>query len=926
MALFAIPKRHIQSKPFKHPLPSFTPLTAPEPAMPNKIKTSHLHDDYHHYSNKFPRSLLACTALLALGASALHPTAGIAQTQPDHSTATHSATSPQNHYSIPAGSLTQVLSRFAGEAGVSLSFAPELTADQYSNGLQGPYTVQQGFAQLLRHTNLEVQPQSATEYTLRPRPASQAQPTSGHSSNANTLPEVTIITSLEAPQAVESATQYTVSQSSSAAKLDLLVKETPQSITTFTEKLVQDLNATNISEVLEYTPGVTVVENGVPGAGRVEYYSRGFAINSFQIGGLMTDGAAFGAQNNQSNRTAVGMQDSFLYERIDIIRGSTGLTTGQGDPSASLSFVRKKPLQERQLLANFKYGSWSTKRTELDFSTPLNTSGTWRGRIVATGDHGNAYIDRVKQKGTTLYAITELDVTPQTRLSLGGTQINRRLDGTGPHGITRTTNRNSPNTELGRSYNNATRWSYRDFDYSNIFVHADHMFDNGWQIVGAYNHFNAKSDRLYGVMGTTFYMPQWDVASYAWGREHYDNTTNAFDVYLKGAFDLLGRQHDFVIGANQTKSDRTNYNHPSMSDVTRPNQQSQVDDPNSTYWRTEAWLRPSQWNDGDIAMPALDLPNWAAIGLVPSWETPYRIDQFKRDQKGIYGSVRLRPLERLQVILGTRYGKGEKIYSQPSTFQPYGGLVYELTPSINVYAGYARIEKPNTLDNAFPIDVDSGDWLDPLKANTVEAGIKGGFFDNRLNIAATYFTMTQDNYPIQTNRYIENPNYPGTYWQGYVGLGGYRVYGMEFNAAGQITPNWQVMGGYVHQRQKLPSDFWGIETGEDFESQFFFPKNSFKLFSSYDFGDNRQFTIGGGAYWQSAGRGNIRYVKEDGTDYYWWQGSYATYNLMARWRINKNSTIGVNVNNLFDKTYFTNSSTGNYGIPRSFTASISMKF
>ncbi|RZS35151.1 outer membrane receptor for ferric coprogen and ferric-rhodotorulic acid [Corticibacter populi] len=911
--------------------------------MPRKIdKPTHPHQDRDEtatataqkYSPRpaSPASLMALLVTAGLTAGlGLHGSA--ARGQERLPAADAGSASQVWQFNIPAGHLDSALISVGNTTGLEIGFDPQRLQGLRSPGLQGGYTVQQALQLLLQGSPYTVELSGANRARLvELDPQRQGSAPDGSVSitraadagtGGNILPEVVV--SYASPQ-VQSSTNYTVSQSSSAAKLDLALKETPQSISVFTEKLIQDMNLTSISDVLAATPGVTTVENGIPGAGRVEYYSRGFAINSFQIDGLMTDGAAFGAQNNASNRTAVGMQDPFLYERIDIIRGSTGLTTGQGDPSASLSFVRKKPLRERQILANLQYGSWSTKRAELDFSTPLNESGTWRGRVVATGDHGKAYVDRVKQKGTALYAITELDATPSTRLTLGGTQAKRRLDGTGPHGIRRTTNIHSPNTELDRSYNNATRWSYRDFDYNNVFASIDHAFANGWQIVGAYNHFSTKSDRLYGVMGTTFYMPQWDVASYVWGRERYDNATNAFDVYLKGDFELLGRQHDFVIGVNQTKSDRTNYNYlPELSDVIRPNSQSQVDDPSNSMWRSERWMRPSQWNDGDIGLPALDLPNWQLIGLNASWDTPYSIYNFKREQKGIYGSVRLRPLEHLQVILGARYGKGEKFESQPSTFQPYGGLIYELTPSINAYVGYARVEKPNTLELAFPLDV-NGNWLDPLKANTIEAGLKGGFFDNRLNLAATYFTMTQDNYPIETNRYVANPLYPGTYSPAYVGLDGYKVYGVELNAAGQITPHWQIMGGYVHQRQEIPTDFWGIETGEDFEAQFFFPKNSFKIFTSYDFGSRRQFTIGGGTYWQSAGRNNVQYVRDDGSNYYWWQGSYALYNLMARWRIDKNTTIGVNVRNLFDKTYFTNSSAGNYGAPRSITASLNMKF
>lgn len=819
---------------------------------------------------------------------------------------------------IPSQPLGDALNAWASQTGGRVAVQQSLVAGRRAPAVSGSLTPRQALDRLLAGSGLAATLDGA-EAVVRRAPAADP--------SGPTLSAVTVTAA--ATPAQESATNYTVSQSSSAAKLDLALKETPQSISVFTEKLIQDMNLTSVSDVLQYTPGVTVIENGVPGAGRVEYYSRGFAINSFQIDGLMTDGAAFGAQNNAANRTAIGMQDPFLYERIDIIRGSTGLTTGQGDPSASLGFVRKKPLKERHIEANLKYGSWNTRRAELDFSTPVNASGSWRARLAATRDQGDAYIDRVKQKGTALYGVTELDITPLTKLSLGASQISRRLDGAGPHGATRIKVNHgfSIASEQGRGYNNATQWSYRDFDYSNVFATLDHSFSNGWQIIAAYNRFSTKSDRLYGVMGSQWSLPSWDVASYIWGREKYENATNAYDVYLKGGLTLLGREHDFVIGANQTQSERTNHGYPQWSDSVRPSNLASVDNPNSAGWRLEYWMRPSAWNDGGVPMPALTNPNWAVSALNYSWNAPYRTNVDKRKQQGIYASTRLRPLEHLQVILGGRYGRNEQVHSskEPTTFEPYGGVIYELTPSINAYASYARVEKPNFSESGRLISVD-GSFLDPLQGNTIEAGVKGGFYENRLNLAATYFTMTQDNFPVETNLWVEDPDYPGAYQNAWAGINGYRVYGMEFSAAGQITPRWAVMAGYVHQRQKIPSDFWGMQLGDDFEGQFFFPKNSLKLFTTYDLGSSGQYTLGGGLTWQSAGRNTIRVINTDGSQSYWWQGSYALYNLMARWRVHKHATLGVNVNNLFDKKYFTNSNAGNYGPPRNIMASLNMKF
>lgn len=70
-------------------------------------------------------------------------------------------------YSIPAGSLDQVLNRFASEAGVLLAIDGQLTQGKTSPGLQGRFSVEKGFSELLSGSGLQVV-NGAGGYTLQP--------------------------------------------------------------------------------------------------------------------------------------------------------------------------------------------------------------------------------------------------------------------------------------------------------------------------------------------------------------------------------------------------------------------------------------------------------------------------------------------------------------------------------------------------------------------------------------------------------------------------------------------------------------------------------------------------------------------------------------------------------------------------------------
>ena len=88
------------------------------------------------------RTALGLAGALAMGATAL-PGAAHAQQN------TGDTVQAEQHYDISAGPLSQVLNRFADQAGVALSFDAARLGQRRSGGLKGRFTVEQGFSRLL---------------------------------------------------------------------------------------------------------------------------------------------------------------------------------------------------------------------------------------------------------------------------------------------------------------------------------------------------------------------------------------------------------------------------------------------------------------------------------------------------------------------------------------------------------------------------------------------------------------------------------------------------------------------------------------------------------------------------------------------------------------------------------------------------------
>src|SRR5690606_37159753 len=85
--------------------------------------------------------------------------------------------------------------------------------------------------------------------------------------------------------------------------------------------------------------------------------------------------------------------DGVIYERIEVIRGATGLTTGAGDPSGTISFVRKRPTDTFQMGANLTVGRGGNQRLEADFGGPVTLDGRVRARVVAAKQQSDSFRD-----------------------------------------------------------------------------------------------------------------------------------------------------------------------------------------------------------------------------------------------------------------------------------------------------------------------------------------------------------------------------------------------------------------------------------------------------------------------------------------------------------------------------------------------------
>ncbi|WP_095059921.1 TonB-dependent siderophore receptor [Pseudomonas sp. Irchel s3f7] len=674
----------------------------------------------------------------------------------------------------------------------------------------------------------------------------------------------------------EGTRSYTTGSTSSATGLPLSIRETPQSVTVITRQQLDDRGVQSIGDALRNTPGISTQKYD---SDRTEFSARGFAITNFQYDGVNIpyDGV-YGENPNNGD-------DASSLDRIEIVKGATGLMTGSGDPSATVNLIRKKPTKEFKASISGTVGSWDAYRGVGDISGSLNDTGSVRGRFVGAYSDKNSYQDHYSQKKDLFYGVLEADLTPDTLLTFGIDKSSAT-----PRGSSWTGNpvyfSDGGRTDFSRHFNPGADWSRRDFDDITYFASLEQALANDWKFKASLDQKTTDHDtRLASASGGNPDRATGEGMFLYWGRWEGHRVQNTADVNVTGPFSLGGREHELVAGFMASHSRQTG----------------------STYDTSAFEMVPGSIYDWNGDLPEQDFPKNGKYERTQS-------------QNGLYLATRLHATDDLSIILGSRlstfkynedysYYPGAGLddthasYKEHGVVTPYAGVVYDLDDTYSVYASYTSIYQPQTYKDA------AGSTLAPVEGDSYEAGLKGAYFDGRLNASLAFFRIEQDNVAesIGTN--------PVTNEGIYKAVDGATTKGVELELAGEVADGWNVSAGYTYARTRDADEqrIYGYPLSTTK------PEHVVRTFTTYRLpGALDQVTVGGGISWQSAFYGKI-YSPTVGDYTSIKQGGYTLVDLMSRYEYNEHLSFTVNANNVFDKRYLTglgNFDTTYYGEPR----------
>lgn len=764
---------------------------------------------------------------------------------------------------LPAAPLDRSLGTLARQAGVQVFFSSDLAQGRTAPALRGEFTAREALDRLLAGSGLALRAQDATTFTVEPAPAAAA------GGASTTLSEVKVVAEADTSGTTEGTASYTTRATSTATRLPLTLRETPQAATVITRQRMDDQAMTSIVDVVQAAPGLFL--SGADGVGRPNITARGFSANVMYEG--FTSAWSSFLPSSQANMA--------LFDRVEIVRGATGLAQGAGSPSAAINMVHKRPTRDFRGAVSASAGSWDDYGLTADVGGPLNAAGTLRGRLVAAGQDAGTFRDVEKHDHGLLYGVLEADVGERTLLTLGA---HRQTDYSNHFWYDLPMGGRGGHLNLPRSTFLGNDWEYAKNRVTTAFATLEHELGNDWKLRLA----TLQSWRDLDILGTATYRESANATNdvfyqSVWGGQ-YDYRSQNYDVSVSGPFELLGRRHQVVAGATHQALDSTTHNR--------------------------------SWTPSRIL--GVDVFRYAPYGTPEPVGTPTTTTSNVISQDSVYATTHLHLADRWKLLLGGRLDwyeydnrSGPGSYKVTRNVTRYAGVTYDLDRHHTAYASYTDIFNPQTAKGT------DGHIIKPIVGENYEVGVKGEYFGGALNTTLAYFQVNQTNRARTLTDQSGCPTYPETACSEASGL--VRTKGVDLELQGAVTPRWQVGLGYTYADTRYVRDGNAANIGQRFSTGTN-PQNMFKLTTLYRFaGELQRWRAGASLYWQS------RLYNKGTTAGNAWrneQGAYAVADVLLGYQPTAQLDLQLNVTNLFDRRYYravgysTQWGTDIYGEPR----------
>lgn len=632
--------------------------------------------------------------------------------------------------------------------------------------------------------------------------------------------------------------------------------------------------------------------------------------NSFSIRGFSGDinlPSGFLVNGFNAGRGFGGPRDLAGVESVDVLKGPRSALFGRGEPGGTINLVTKRPQFETGGYLKGTIGSWNQYRVEGDVQTSSGEDDDLGVRLVGFYEDADSFREGVETKKLGFYPSVTLNLSDAATVTYEFEY----------------TNQENP-FDRGVVFNEDFGFSPRDVFVgesvpieTEVLGHqleAEFDLNDNWSLLTGvgYRETTLEGDAFEPQLGSrqTFRLDGQTISRFFRTRD-FESDYLVLRGEVAGEFNTGQLRHRLIFGADYDEFDNTLFieryrsRFPAGGDLTDPD-----------LIATHLLL--------DVTNPVYGVN----LNPVPGPNTN-RNEVLKGT--GLYFQDQIDVTDKLQIRIGGRFDDFEQdltnlratpattITSKDSRFSPQVGAVYSVNDGISLYGSYGEGFRLQTGQDF------QGNQFDPNITESLEGGIKaelGKFYDAVTgSVSLTLFQVDQSNFLVNDDR-------PEATNVGFFSIpaGEAQSTGVEFDANVEFESDVKLWVSYAYTDAEFKNSFadadgfgFTIDAGDPLINT---PKHQLNVQAAKGFElGSMSAQLGGGLLYVGERNGFV------GSDFT--LPDYTTVRVFGEIEPVENISLRLDVDNLFDETFYTNSFADVWvgpGTPRRFRVSAAYNF
>lgn len=569
------------------------------------------------------------------------------------------------------------------------------------------------------------------------------------------------------------AQYYFVDEATMATKTPTSYMDLPQSVQVLSQELISDQAARQTTDLYRSISGVTQ-----------------FSYSDVTARGFRQDQAIYdGVQGDPFSE--FGIPQLFNIERVEVLKGPTGMLYGAGQPGGLLNYVTKKPKFSDHTEVALFTGNDNLGGGFVDTTGAMNSDETLAYRVGAYHQSKDSFRNNADEENTIISTGLTWLVNDQVDLTFQYDYLKQELSGR-LRGVPVDDNGNFL-TDI--SYNANEKSDFQHLK-ANIFqVTANIEISDELTNTTVFRAFSNERTQQYhenlGLVGDldpatkAASLPALNFLGFpaedsAMLRQFRDQKRKNDEWSLTSDFvyeaSLGGLEHTVLFGLNYADIERNQA--LKSSDLRRTGRDINFADPNPS--RHVATL--------DILDPkyVADTSKYTLI------DTDFGANNTASKQLGIYLQDQIRVNEEWIAVVGTRFDKFEdeniesKVKIRDNHISPRVGAIYQPNKNTSVFVNRSEGFVPQGQS-------DSGDSLSPETSTQYELGIKNIWLDGNINTTITTYHIIKEDVVVSNPDYTIDSNLPAQ-----LQIGEVTSKGIEIDIVGDITDNWTGTLNYAY--------------------------------------------------------------------------------------------------------------------------------